>query len=114
MRSAILLAPICSGIASILKLNIWRSSSLSRKRESRCTIRPCPMSSLPCRKSAPSEKRKLLGAHILGEEAGTMIHQLVLAMTLNATIDDLARMITVHPALPEVVASAVDDVVGKL
>jgi len=60
------------------------------------------------------KSRKLLGAHILGEEAGTMIHQLVLAMTLNATIDDVAKMITVHPALPEVVASAVDDVVGKL
>ncbi|MDP3640210.1 MAG: dihydrolipoyl dehydrogenase [Nanoarchaeota archaeon] len=58
--------------------------------------------------------RKLLGAHILGEEAGTMIHQLVLAMTLNATIDDLARMITVHPALPEVIAAAVDDALGKL
>lgn len=63
---------------------------------------------------ADKKSRKVLGAHILGEEAGTMIHQLVLAMTLNATIDDLAKMITVHPALPEVIASAVDDALGKL
>lgn len=63
---------------------------------------------------ADKKTKKLLGAHILGEEASTMIHQLVLGMTLDATIDDLARMITVHPALPEVVAAAVEDARRKL
>lgn len=51
--------------------------------------------------------RKLLGAHIIGEEAATMVHQLILAITLEATSTDLLRMIYVHPALPEIVRNAV-------
>ena len=50
--------------------------------------------------------RNILGAHILGEEASTMIHQLTQAMTMNAKIDDLLSMIYVHPALNEVVRNA--------
>lgn len=50
--------------------------------------------------------RKLLGAHILGEEASDMIHQLIYAMTFSATADDLLRMIYIHPALPEIVRNA--------
>jgi dihydrolipoamide dehydrogenase len=51
--------------------------------------------------------KKLLGAHIIGEEAATMSHQLILAMTLDATSTDLLRMIYIHPALPEIVRNAV-------
>ncbi len=51
--------------------------------------------------------RKLLGAHILGDEASTMIHQLVYAITFKATAEDLLNMIYIHPALPEVVRNAV-------
>jgi mycothione reductase len=51
--------------------------------------------------------RKLLGAHILGEEASDMVHQLIYAMTFNATADDLLEMIYIHPALPEIVRNAV-------
>ncbi|HLC51630.1 MAG TPA: dihydrolipoyl dehydrogenase [Candidatus Nanoarchaeia archaeon] len=50
--------------------------------------------------------RKLLGAHILGEEASDMIHQLVYAMTFGATADNLLEMIYIHPALPEIVRNA--------
>ena len=50
--------------------------------------------------------RKLISARILGEEAATMIHQLIYAMTFNATIDDLLNMIYIHPALPEIVRNA--------
>jgi len=50
--------------------------------------------------------KKLLGAHIVGEEASTMIHQLIYAMTFNATSDDLLKMIYIHPALPEIVRNA--------
>jgi mycothione reductase len=49
---------------------------------------------------------KLVGAHILGEEASDMIHQLIYAMTFNATVDDLVNMIYIHPALPENVRNA--------
>jgi mycothione reductase len=50
--------------------------------------------------------RKLLGAHILGEEASDMVHQLIYAMTFGATADKLLEMIYIHPALPEIVRNA--------
>ncbi|PJC36851.1 dihydrolipoamide dehydrogenase [Candidatus Peregrinibacteria bacterium CG_4_9_14_0_2_um_filter_53_11] len=50
--------------------------------------------------------RKLIGAHIVGAEASNMIHMLVAFMTMNATLDDLLRMIYIHPALPEIVRNA--------
>tara|TARA_B100002051_G_scaffold276792_1_gene328182 strand:- start:1340 stop:2722 length:1383 start_codon:yes stop_codon:yes gene_type:complete len=53
------------------------------------------------------ESKKLLGAHIIGEEAATMVHQLILAMTMEATCADLLKMIYIHPALPEIVRNAV-------
>lgn len=53
------------------------------------------------------KSKQLLGAHILGEEAATMLHMLSLAMTLRATSTDLLRMIYIHPALPEIVRNAV-------
>ena len=52
------------------------------------------------------KSKKLLGAHIIGPEASTMIHQLIYAITFNATLDDLLKMIYIHPALPEVVRNA--------
>ncbi len=54
------------------------------------------------------EKRseKLIGAHIIGEEASNMIHMLIGPMTMNATLSDLLKMIYIHPALPEVVRNA--------
>ncbi|MBL4694327.1 dihydrolipoyl dehydrogenase [Candidatus Gracilibacteria bacterium] len=50
--------------------------------------------------------RKLLGAHIIGKESSNMIHGLIMAMTMEATLDDLLKMIYIHPALPEVVRNA--------
>lgn len=49
---------------------------------------------------------KLLGAHIIGEEASNMVHTLILAIEMDATLDDLLRMIYIHPALPEIVRNA--------
>ncbi len=49
---------------------------------------------------------KLLGAHIIGEEASNMVHMLILAIQMDATLDDLLKMIYIHPALPEVVRNA--------
>ncbi|HPE84595.1 MAG TPA: hypothetical protein PLO43_00245, partial [Chlamydiales bacterium] len=50
--------------------------------------------------------QKLIGAHILGEEASDMIHMLIAFMTMGATLSDLLKMIYIHPALPEVVRNA--------
>ena len=49
----------------------------------------------------------LLGAHILGPQASTLIHQLIQGMKFDQTIQQLARgMLYVHPALSEVVENA--------
>lgn len=50
--------------------------------------------------------RKLIGAHIIGEEASDMVHMLIASMYLKATVDDLVNMIYIHPALPEIVRNA--------
>ena len=63
---------------------------------------------------ADKNKRTILGAHILGDEASTMIHQLTLAMTMNAKVDNLLSMIYVHPALSEVVRNAAKKAIVKL
>lgn len=48
----------------------------------------------------------LIGAHILGSEAATMLHQLIYAMKYRATVNDLLSIIYIHPALPEIVRNA--------
>ncbi len=53
------------------------------------------------------KNKKLLGAHIIGEEAATMVHQLIYAMTFDAKLEDLLKVIYIHPALPEIVRNAV-------
>jgi mycothione reductase len=49
---------------------------------------------------------KILGAHIIGEEASNMIHMIIAFMTKGGTLDDLLNMIYIHPALPEIVRNA--------
>lgn len=53
------------------------------------------------------DSRRLIGAHIIGEEAASMIHLFVAMMKMKGTLDDLLDMIFVHPALPEVARDAV-------
>ncbi len=50
--------------------------------------------------------KKLIGAHIIGQESSNMIHMLIYAITHNGTLDDLLKMIYIHPALPEIVRNA--------
>ncbi|MDP2654139.1 MAG: dihydrolipoyl dehydrogenase [Candidatus Omnitrophota bacterium] len=50
--------------------------------------------------------RRILGAHIVGDEASDMIHMLIAFMNKNGTLDDLLNMIYIHPALPEIVRNA--------
>ena len=53
------------------------------------------------------QSEKLVGAHIIGPEASTMIHMCMAFMHMNATLDDMNRMMYIHPALPEIVRNAV-------
>ncbi len=50
--------------------------------------------------------RKILGAHIVGDEASNMIHMLIALMYKQGSLDDLLGMIYIHPALPEIVRNA--------
>ncbi|MFT3887846.1 MAG: mycothione reductase [Arachnia sp.] len=50
---------------------------------------------------------RLLGAHIVGPQASTLIQPLIQAMSFGQRVDDLARgQYWIHPALPEVVENA--------
>jgi dihydrolipoamide dehydrogenase len=50
--------------------------------------------------------QKLLGAHILGDEASNLIHLMILGMTSGCKLDDYLKMIYIHPALPEIARNA--------
>ncbi len=47
------------------------------------------------------EDGKILGAYIIGPEAGELIHELITAMNFGATVSDLQNIIHVHPTLSE-------------
>jgi len=49
---------------------------------------------------------RILGVHIIGAEAGTMIHEAVVAMEFAASAEDLARICHAHPTLSEAVHEA--------
>jgi len=61
---------------------------------------------------ADSKTDRVLGAHIIGADAGTLIHEIVLGMEFGAAAEDIARTCHGHPTLNEAVkeaALAVDD-----
>lgn len=53
--------------------------------------------------------KKLIAAHIVGHEASILIHILMAFIMKKADLDDLLKMIYIHPALPEVVRNAARD-----
>jgi len=56
------------------------------------------------------ESRKILGCHIMGDQASILIHEVLVAMMSDdkhsGTIDNIVRTIHIHPALSEVVLRA--------
>ncbi len=56
---------------------------------------------------------RLLGAHILGPDAGTLIAELTLAMEFGASAEDVARTCHAHPSLNEAVKEAALAVAGR-
>jgi dihydrolipoamide dehydrogenase len=56
---------------------------------------------------------RLLGAHILGPDAGTLIAELVMAMEFGASSEDVARICHAHPTLNEAVKEAALAVDGR-
>ena len=55
----------------------------------------------------------LLGAHILGPDAGTLIAEIALAMEFGASAEDVARTCHAHPSLNEAVKEAALAVGGR-
>lgn len=56
---------------------------------------------------------RVLGVHIIGAEAGTIIAECVLAMEFGASAEDIARTCHAHPTLNEVVKEAALAVDGR-
>ncbi len=56
---------------------------------------------------------KLLGAHILGPDAGTLIAEIATAMEFGASSEDVARICHAHPTLSEAVKEAALAVDGR-
>jgi dihydrolipoamide dehydrogenase len=50
--------------------------------------------------------RKILGCHIVGSDASVLIHEVLVVMKMEGTVDDVANTVHIHPALSEVVARA--------
>lgn len=60
-----------------------------------------------CKLLADRATRRLVGAHIIGPHASSLIQQLIQGMRYDATIDEMARgQYYIHPALGELVENA--------
>lgn len=60
---------------------------------------------------AHAHTRQILGAHILGPQAATLIQPVIQAMRFGQTVDEMATgQMWIHPALTEVVENALLDV----
>jgi mycothione reductase len=60
-----------------------------------------------CKLIAHAETRQLLGAHLVGPQASTLIQPLIQGMRFGQTVDQMARDVWyIHPALSEVVENA--------
>jgi dihydrolipoamide dehydrogenase len=55
---------------------------------------------------------QILGGHIIGPHATDLIHELVLAITLGATAEQVGEMVHAHPTFAEPVMEAAEDALG--
>ena len=62
---------------------------------------------------ADSRTDRILGAHIIGPDAGTLIAELATAMEFGASAEDVARTCHAHPTLSEAVKEAALAVDGR-
>lgn len=56
---------------------------------------------------------RVLGCHIIGPEAGNLIHEMAIAMEFGASSEDIGRICHAHPTLAEVVKEAALAVEGR-
>jgi mycothione reductase len=85
------------GIDYVIGLNPYKSSAMGMALLSEGGF---------CKIIIERKTKKILGAHIVGDEASNMLHMIIAFMTKQGTLDDLLNMIYIHPALPEIVRNA--------
>jgi len=62
---------------------------------------------------AAAKTDRVLGAHIIGPDAGTLIHEIVAVMEFGGAAEDIARMTHGHPTLSEAIKEAALAVAGR-
>ncbi len=62
---------------------------------------------------ADAKTDRLLGAHIIEPDAGTLIHEVVMAMEFQGSAEDVARAFHGHPTLNEAIKEAALAVAGR-
>ena len=62
---------------------------------------------------ADAKTDKVLGAHIVGPQAGELIHEIAVLMEFGGSAEDLARTTHAHPTLAEAVKEAAMAVAGR-
>ncbi|MEX2644008.1 MAG: dihydrolipoyl dehydrogenase [Acetobacterales bacterium] len=62
---------------------------------------------------ADAKTDRVLGAHIIGPDAGTLIAEIVVGMEFSAAAEDIARTCHAHPSLNEAVKEAAMAVAGR-
>jgi dihydrolipoamide dehydrogenase len=62
---------------------------------------------------ADAKSDRVLGVHIIGPDAGTVIHEAVMAMEFGGSAEDIARAFHGHPTLNEAVKEAALGVAGR-
>jgi dihydrolipoamide dehydrogenase len=62
---------------------------------------------------ADAKTDKVLGAHIVGPQAGELIHEVAVLMEFGGSAEDLARTTHAHPTLAEAVKEAALAVAGR-
>ena len=55
---------------------------------------------------ADAKTDRVLGCHIIGHEAGTLIHEVATAMAFGASAEDIARTCHAHPTMNEAIKEA--------
>jgi dihydrolipoamide dehydrogenase len=62
---------------------------------------------------ADAKSDRVVGVHVIGPDAGTLIHECVMAMEFGASAEDIARAFHGHPTLNEAVKEAALGVAGR-
>ena len=62
---------------------------------------------------AEADTSELLGVHILGAHASDLIAEGALALSMEATAEEIINTIHAHPTLAEAIAEAAEGIIGK-